>query len=92
MGYVPRRSEQPTEDDCLNEVAAGGGRQIVISPRHLPLRRDPGRPLDTGGAEPEELGIRRAPFKCVEISRVEEFELCAEAGLTQQLTMYHLYS
>jgi hypothetical protein len=34
----------------------------------------------TGGAEPEELGIRRVPFKCVEISRVEEFEL------------YHLYS
>ena len=31
----------------------------------------------TGGAEPEELSIRRAPFKCVEISRVEEFELHA---------------
>ena len=41
-----------------------------------------GHHLYAGGAEPEELRIRRAPFKCVEISPVEEFELYAASRVS----------
>ena len=92
-GVRSRRAEQPTEDGCPNEVAAGGERQIAVSPRHLPSRRDAGRPLVRRRSRARRTPYPQSAFQVRrDIPVLRSLNSVRQAGLTQQLTMSHLYS